>query len=500
MVCYLRRMLQVWRHIVGEGCPGEVTRQTVLALQLRMPLLSSADERALRRALQMTQDRLTRYSTFPGVSNKDGRQRISSRIMSCPRILSFHSFFEDTIYLEACHYSLRHLLPNRQAYVTSFEDAFYDSFDREDKDKDFRRAYIQLWLHAMRNFPDLCDLPGGRPRKDRGGPKPPVARVSDPSLRSLATLAISVGFDIHGSEDGEKADESLLPAETQRSLRPPQVNTDIVDVPVRARCNRPFYGTYQADRKHLFLEYVYAELSTEQQEYITTFAVARDFVHCFWGDQAPGMAADIRTRSAEKIIQPVLSTDHAMGGVRHTLESEVRMTTPDVSTSRLATAQPNPPRSEMIPYVPPADHAMDSLQQTPESQTRRISPEMRPLHPMTREQLPTDDMDGLLTAFPPNAPSPEPVEHTDPMESLRTRQEAHFDTLSEESTAIVPAQRSMKRTGEHDDHAVNKKQDRPSGDRYTKIENKERPSQGLLAQSKDSGSGEILVSGALSFI
>ena len=76
--------------------PSELTPQTVLALHLRAPLFSLADSDDIRNALKLTQvsaGEHKRYKLFPRLAEPAQRERILQRLLSCLRILSFHSFF-----------------------------------------------------------------------------------------------------------------------------------------------------------------------------------------------------------------------------------------------------------------------------------------------------------------------------------------------------------------------------------------------------------------------
>ncbi|KAK0893067.1 hypothetical protein LTR91_025429 [Friedmanniomyces endolithicus] len=62
-------------------------------------------------------------------------------------------------------------------------------------------------------------------------------------------------------------------------------STDLLDVPLKARCNRPFEHSFQSNRKHLFTDYIFAA-DAERLEYVTTFGIAKDIVQSFWGTTA----------------------------------------------------------------------------------------------------------------------------------------------------------------------------------------------------------------------
>ncbi len=96
-------MLQIWLGILKGLPPASVTPQTVTALHLRAPLLSCSDERSIASALRKTRKDTvgkTQYQIFPGIVEASQRDAVMERLRTCNRILSFHSFFEDMVYLD----------------------------------------------------------------------------------------------------------------------------------------------------------------------------------------------------------------------------------------------------------------------------------------------------------------------------------------------------------------------------------------------------------------
>lgn len=75
------------------------------------------------------------------------------------------------------------------------------------------------------------------------------------------------------------------------ALGRPALSTDLVDVPLKARCNRPFERSYLSDRKYLLPKYVLSKDTQEQCQYVTTFAVAQPINHL--ADTMGGLAGDL---------------------------------------------------------------------------------------------------------------------------------------------------------------------------------------------------------------
>jgi len=263
--------------------PSELTPQTVLALHLRAPLFSLADSDDIRDALKLTQvsaGEHKRYKLFPRLAEPAQRERILQRLLSCPRILSFHSFFQDTIYLEACHSAMRNLLPSRQAYHDSFEAAIRDIF--AGRDASFHESHLQLWLYCMRHMSELSDNIAAQARKDRGRKTPVKSTVKASRVDAFAAFARNLGYEVIKGEQGDEIVTNTPESDISVALGRPALSTDLVDVPLKARCNRPFERSYLSDRKYMFPKYVLSKGVQEKCQYVTTFAVARDIVHSFW--------------------------------------------------------------------------------------------------------------------------------------------------------------------------------------------------------------------------
>lgn len=176
---------------------------------------------------------------------------------------------------------MRNLIASRSQYAESFQSAFRDLYGgTEDK---FQRDYIQLWLYSMRHFPDLSDTAASQPRKESGRPKPKRKAPVQSRVDSFAQFARSLGFSILKLEtDGRCGNvPDVTPA-----TRKPLLSTDLVELQSKARCNRPFDRSFNTDRKYLFIDTIVTEPSIDQEQYITTFAVARDIVHSFWDVEA----------------------------------------------------------------------------------------------------------------------------------------------------------------------------------------------------------------------
>lgn len=228
-----------------------------------------------------------KYRLFPGLTDPIQRENLLERLMSCSRILSFNSFFQDTIYLETCHNSMRKLLPNSKIFFEDFQTAFKDIYCGGDSSSPFSEAYLQLWLYTMRHFPELSDTAANQPRKEVGCRKPARGKFSECRMRAFANFAEGLGFEVFNGESQLENPDDLGDLDLSIASKPPVLSTDLVDVPLKFRCNRPSERSFLANRQYLFPRHILVENEQERCLYTTAAAVARDVVHCFWGSRPP---------------------------------------------------------------------------------------------------------------------------------------------------------------------------------------------------------------------
>ncbi|PPJ55125.1 hypothetical protein CBER1_09971 [Cercospora berteroae] len=278
LCCYIERIRSLWASVIGSDVDsGALDVKTVKLLELQSPRDSVHDARRIRQWME-------EQAIFPTIHDRDTRDRLLTRILECPRILTLRSFTEDTIYLQSCHTALQHLLPDRIAMEKTFRNAFYDRFSHHKKY--FLANFVELCLRGMRYFSDLGDLPCSHLRRDKGHPRPPRAQIVSGRVQELAFDAYRLGF----RSDQISRIMKTCPAPPtldHPSPEPPELSCDWMETPIRARCNRPSQLSLDRDRKHLFLHSVFEASQPQPKQYITTFYVLQDIVRSFWGPSAP---------------------------------------------------------------------------------------------------------------------------------------------------------------------------------------------------------------------
>ncbi|KAI9676517.1 MAG: hypothetical protein M1817_000675 [Caeruleum heppii] len=356
---YLAHVHDVWTTLTlgREELRRYVDADTVELLQLRFPTYSLRDRSEIR--ILMNDGKL-----FPGVADEDTRCLILDRLQMMPHMVpSLHTFFEDTKYLEPCAKILKRLLPAK--FKGSIKRAIikrYTGVNRpegevviQESKTSFSRcngseteaimaAYRQLWLFAMRHFPDMIAV---TPRKDAGGVKPEIKEPDEECWHRYAELTYTLGFDfkeIHRlrEEDPDRVkveaflrqarppeqfqfDEIAFDAEVQRiyatlkkiqprqlTVKRPSLSRRREEAPLAQRCGRPFEKSHYRDRNSLFLRNIYNARHVETKDYVTSFAVKRSVFFAFFGHDSAvsGLreAHSVFTRPSASSI-PVIEED-----------------------------------------------------------------------------------------------------------------------------------------------------------------------------------------------
>ena len=262
--------------------------------------------------------------------------RIQKRVCNVKCIIpSLHCFLEDTKLLEPCSKVLRRLLPPkfRGTIRQGLFDCYVPTRDghvwiQKDEDRYYRiqanspqfgfwTAYRQLWLFALRHFPAMTAL------KPRIGKIPVIkhgTRNAAECWSRLGLLAERVGFtspeirQLRGDIDFAVAEHVLYNARPQETFEIGQhdletgiqvIKATIEAIEPRtsesgpaslthdgmeswrllARCGRTYDYAFYSDQSLYFLKPMYGRRRrVRPQRNITSFAVVRDTIHAFLGD------------------------------------------------------------------------------------------------------------------------------------------------------------------------------------------------------------------------
>ncbi|KAK1049077.1 hypothetical protein LTR74_017388 [Friedmanniomyces endolithicus] len=234
------------------------------------------------------------------------------------------------------------------AYCRSFESGFRGIF--YGSDEAFRERYLQLWLYAMRYFPELSGLMASSPRKNNGFPRPPRSGFSEDRRGAFITFATDLGFKCPTGKGHKMPGEILL--DIPCAPRPPLISTDLVDTPIRARCNRPFERSFHLDRKHLFAEHVFAA-AAERLEYTTAFAMAKDLILSLWGPQVSPFlyTAHLRRHLSQSSAPESTDIDHRSHPELDTGTDRVQEEVNTAGTDVGGTSTGTPPHAAIYPPI-----------------------------------------------------------------------------------------------------------------------------------------------------
>jgi Protein of unknown function (DUF3723) len=321
---------------------------TVSLLQTRFPKYSSQDSALIKQLMDNRE-------LFPAITEESIRTRILNRLLSLNCMIpSLYTFFEDTIYIEACAQVLRGLLPKKykgsmrvaimrrykgigqeegKAKVQTSEnirDEFVESSASELQC--IKSGYYQLWLFAMRHWPELTGI---LPRKDPGAPKPKIGGSGEKWWPRLGLLAYQLGFDspeitrlrvqspdwiivdsfLHQARprdiyrlDGEAHTrivqgicnliEPIELKELHHSL--PKLTSDANEAPPEQRCGKPFNSSHQRDAKHLFLDNICQDQPSSSGDYVSSFAVRKQLFLAFFGHRTPVFSVPAQSKNRQE--------------------------------------------------------------------------------------------------------------------------------------------------------------------------------------------------------
>jgi hypothetical protein len=325
MLHYLRHIRTIWGTIIN-GVPNlSIDAITVQNLELLTPAISSQD---LSTVVELMQSR----TVFPTINDETIRSTLLRNISSVSCLIpSLRTFFENLKYLEPCCTALRALVGPKQK--ETIRTALFASYSHPSRlsvevnehhgvsqlarlpprtfDEDRRLGYLQLWIYAMRKFPQMTRF---APRKERTKAKPNNKPPSAACIRQFACLAVNLGFRtryalaLQGQDPEEALASQFLQqaeldslkgnhlyvrpianllkrgrTETQLRIGPPMIHLvwEGLGESLERRCGVPFEDSFNADKRSLFLPF-FRTATVLNGSGITSFYVKRDFIHSFF--------------------------------------------------------------------------------------------------------------------------------------------------------------------------------------------------------------------------
>ncbi|KAL4744558.1 hypothetical protein BDW72DRAFT_208921 [Aspergillus terricola var. indicus] len=198
---YLRFIQEVWSSIVTPEGLVRVDQQTVERLQLMAPGVSAADSREVHGLVISGQV----FSEFTA----EERELIWNKLKAFDRLIpSLYTFFEDFKYFTACAECIQRLLVTNKnqptiysamGYMFQPETAECRILINESSQRTVRGSYRkildvsyrELWLFAMRHYPQMAK----DPQRDDLLAKVASEKADEAVVYEMAKLAKSLGFE-----------------------------------------------------------------------------------------------------------------------------------------------------------------------------------------------------------------------------------------------------------------------------------------------------------------
>jgi hypothetical protein len=321
MLHYLKHISLVWNKILDGVPKSAVDHVTVEGLELHAPIVPKKDSREID--VIMETDHL-----FSLVSNLAVRQSLLRNLFTVPCLIpSMRVFLENLKYLEPYYNVLKGLIDYTsnsticecffKSYVAPLhllvelhEGRLQPATSADDR----MVAYMQLWIYAMRHFPQMVAV---APKKEPGQEKPVVLEPNPALWFKISEMVADTGFRTAKAlkMKRQNPDESIArafllrarPSTKYRFLRitvdtavkqiteilsmakrieaktgTPQLTLSHRREPRDRRCGCPFENGQTYDQEFLFLLYLDQENISRSGEDISFFFVKRDFFHLFF--------------------------------------------------------------------------------------------------------------------------------------------------------------------------------------------------------------------------
>ncbi|KAL6712964.1 hypothetical protein ACLMJK_009519 [Lecanora helva] len=324
---HLRHIKQVWSKIVGHDAQRlqMVDVATVKKLELWAPAASESDRNFVTRCMK-------NGKLFKQILDPVLREAILSNICNVERIIpSLFTFCENTKHLEPCAKAMKTLIgcPLKSTIREAFRMLFISHDDHQNqmtrqeseyrftlveiaKGQAFEFAYRQLWMFAMRHFPELVNI---APRKEPLREKPIVKEPKPFTWYRFAQLAVRVGFrslkimemssnevreqilvNIRPETSNAKGSSTLSQSPTSSCHRAldstwtsdtgeASFTSETQTLDLQHRYGRPYEDSLRQAKANLFTSFLY-DIQEPRGNYITPLFVHRSTFQAFFGDES----------------------------------------------------------------------------------------------------------------------------------------------------------------------------------------------------------------------
>ncbi|KAI2043037.1 hypothetical protein LOZ43_006688 [Ophidiomyces ophidiicola] len=351
IINYLTYVWVFWSSLVDndQSAMGKIDQHTVETIQLTAPGACTTDSRKVHGLIISGE-------VFRNFSSRE-REAIWGKLEEFDGLIpSLFSFFEDFKYLVACLRCIRPILTLTKAFRTvkqAMEHMFKDTHQNKNVCKiqtmegrfrttsesfecRFELGYRQVWLYAMRHYPEAGKGAGGDTcLADSVGKD-----ADEATLHNMAALACDLGFEspqiktlLESHPDRLIARNALLKARKPGQYRyPPEKFDNLVDQitqffreaqtceaqasnkpvadsvnKVKARCGQPTARCQKQDSPYLFLDYLHTG-KENMAESVTGLFVRRCVYLAFFGKVSQPTASGLEEPATSDILDiPPLS-------------------------------------------------------------------------------------------------------------------------------------------------------------------------------------------------
>lgn len=362
---------------------GDIDYATVAALQGLAPGISQTDSLKVRALFEGKKE--GKYSIFRAVTENEARSLILQNILGLKKIiLSFQTLWEDVKYLKPLTKAMRGLVGSskfslRQTFrsictqfgsqapvLVEVNEGQLEPDDSLAPRFAFETGYRQLWLFAMRHFPELVQTP---PRLENRQQKIIIKEPDHRLWFQFADLAHKLQFDSPQirklrSNDPDKElvmsflekarasefyefDREIQAEAIICSLRACNKKSHNVAIPaftghsstpIQRRHGRPFEQDHLRDRHLLFLSNMFGSSAVSPPDVdvdITSFFVKHTFFQSFWGFSASTQQEEAAQSNGSSCPKEIPRTSKAAEGASSTEASGAQQ------PSNVATCQSN---------------------------------------------------------------------------------------------------------------------------------------------------------------
>ncbi|KAJ5152474.1 hypothetical protein N7492_009754 [Penicillium capsulatum] len=305
VIHYLKHVKNFWATLVNHDRAqmARIDRRTVDTLQSYAPRASTVDRKIVKGKILGGEV----FSNFSGSERVAIWESLRSHETCDGIIPSLHTFFRDVLYLEVCANALKRLVtlnkqhptirralvhsfrPGRPADTACLIQASESTFRRQPGSNDERLslAYRQIWMYAMRHYPDMAknirDGHATNPTRAKAR-----AKADESVIHDMATLARKLGFRttqinaiIH--EAFESLIEQIAGCFACAILNegPPMTLTAGRAMKLKDRYGIPPEYAQPLDRPYIFLDRLYS--ATTMQRNLSSLEVRRSVYYAFIG-------------------------------------------------------------------------------------------------------------------------------------------------------------------------------------------------------------------------